>query len=96
MKFIVAFSEPVTVDRASEALTVQQSGAAVSCRLDDVRPSDVHQFCTALSPGPVTLNLAAGTVRGPDGAFLPAQLWTFDIAKLPIVETGCNGYRVSL
>ena len=96
MKFIVTFSEPVTIDRASEALTVQQNGAVLSCRLDAVGPGDVHQFCAALTPGPVTVNLAAGTVRGPDGAFLSSLVWMVDIAKLPIVETGCNGYRVPL
>jgi hypothetical protein len=96
MKFIVTFSEPVTVDRPSEALTVQQGGATVSCRLDSVGPGDVHQFCAALVPGPATVSLAAGTVRGPDGVFLASQLWTVDIAELPIVETGCNGYRVPL
>jgi hypothetical protein len=96
MKFIVTFSEPVTIDGASEALTVQQNGAALSCRLDAVGSGDVHQFCSALTPGPVTVNLATGTVRGLDGSFLASQVWTIDIAKLPIVETGCNGYRVPL
>jgi hypothetical protein len=96
MKFIVTFSEPVTIDGASEALTVQQNGAALSCRLDAVGSGDVHQFCSALTPGPVTVNLATGTVRGLYGSFLASQVWTIDIAKLPIVETGCNGYRVPL
>lgn len=96
LKFIVTFSEPVTVDRPLEALTVQRNGALVTCRLDDVRPGNVHQFCSALAPGPVTVSLAVGTVRSPDGAFLASQLWTVDIGKLPLVESGCNGYRVPL
>jgi hypothetical protein len=96
MKFIVTFSEPVTIDSASEALTVQQSGVALSCRLDSVGPNDVHQFCAALTRGPVAVTLATGTVRGQDGSFLASQVWTIDISQLPVVETGCNGYRVPL
>jgi hypothetical protein len=95
-KFIVTFSESVTIDRPLEALTVQRNGVVLSCRLDDVRPNNVHQFCGDLTPGPVTVSLAAGTVRGPDGAFLASQIWMVDIAKLPLVEAGCNGYRVPL
>jgi hypothetical protein len=96
MKFIVTFSEPVTVEQPAEALTVQQGGVALSCRLDAVGPAAVHQFCDGLTPGPATVSLAAGTVRGQDGAFLEGQLWTVDIATLPLVESGCNGYRVPL
>jgi hypothetical protein len=96
MKFIVSFSEAVTVDAPTEALTVQQNGVAVSCQLYDVYPSRLYQFCGALTPAPVTVDLAAGTVRGPDGTFLAAQRWTVDIAKLPLVETRCNGYRIPL
>jgi hypothetical protein len=96
LKFIVTFSEPVTVDDAMAALTVQQNGASLSCRLDSVGANDVHQFCDELASGPANVTLADGTVQGPDGAFLPPQLWTVDIATLPGVESGCKGYRVPL
>ena len=96
MKFIVAFSEPVTVDSPTDALSVQQSGAAVTCRLDGVGSTDVHQFCEALMAGPATVSLAARTVRGPDAAFLATQTWPVNIAQLPIVESECHGYRVPL
>lgn len=96
MKFIVTFSEPVMVDRPSEALTVQRNGAVMTCRLDGVSPTEVHQFCGDLAAGPVTVSLAAGIISGPDGAFLAPQDWAVDIATLPLVQTGCHGYRIPL
>ena len=96
LKFIVHFSEPVTVDSPSDALSVRQNGAPVTCRLDSVGATEVHQFCGALSAAPATVSLSAGTVRGPDAAFLATQTWPVDIAQLPMVESGCHGYRVPL
>jgi len=96
MKLIVTFSEPVTVDSPADAFSVQQNGAALSCRLDDVGSAEVHEFCDTLTAAPATVSLAAGTVRGPDAAFLAAQAWPVDIAQLPLVESACHGYRVPL
>jgi hypothetical protein len=96
MKFIVTFSEPVTVDSPADALVVQQNGAAVSCRLDDVGGAEVHELCSTLVAGPATVSLAAGTVHGANGLPLAAHDWPLDIARLPFVESGCRGFRAPL
>lgn len=95
MKFIVSFSEEVTVDAPATALTVRQNGAAVTCELNSANGAEVHQYCAALTPGLATVSLEAGTVHGASGSVLPAHDWTVDIAQLPD-QMGCRSYRVPL
>ncbi|MEA2697892.1 MAG: hypothetical protein QOI66_2163 [Myxococcales bacterium] len=95
-KFIVAFSEPVTAASPTEMFTVIQNGAPLTCRFDALEPQELHEFCSTLVPGPLTVTLGADKVQGAGGASLATVSWSIDTSTLPVVESGCVGYRVGL
>jgi hypothetical protein len=95
-KFIVAFSEPVTAASPTEMFTVIQNRAPLDCRFDALEPQELHEFCTTLVSGPLTVTLGADKVQGAGGASLAPGSWSIDTSTLPVVESGCVGYLVGL
>jgi hypothetical protein len=95
-KFIVSFSEPVTATSPADMFTVTQNGAPLICRFDAMGPQDLHEFCSTLVPGPLTVTLAAGKAQTEGGALLAPGNWSLDTSTLPVVESGCVGYLVPL
>jgi hypothetical protein len=95
-KFIVAFSEPVTAASPADMFTITQNGALLTCRFDAMGPQDLHEFCSTLVPGPLTVTLAAGKAQSAGGALLAPGSWSLDTSTLPVVESGCVGYLVGL
>jgi hypothetical protein len=94
-KFIIAFSEGVTIGHPETAFSVEQDGAVLDCTLNQAGPT-IHEFCGTLRAAPVTVRLGDGQVVGTSGAGIAAQTWTMDISQLPFVETGCRGFRPPL
>jgi hypothetical protein len=95
-KFIVAFSEPVMAASPTEMFTVIQNGAPLDCRFDALEPQELHEFCSTLVSGPLTVMLGADKVQGAGGASLAPGSWSIDTTTLPVVESGCVGYLVGL
>jgi hypothetical protein len=95
-KFIVAFSEPVTAASPTEMFTVIQNGAPLDCRFDALEPQELHEFCSTLVSGPLTVTLGADKVQGAGAASLAPGSWSIDTTTLPVVESGCVGYLVGL
>jgi hypothetical protein len=95
-KFYVTFSELVAIENPTFALTVEQNGAFVDCRLNGVVNTQVLKVCNTLTAGPVTVRLVVSSTKGPDGAFLAPQTWNLDVASLDVTQQGCVGYRVPL
>jgi hypothetical protein len=95
-KFIVSFSEPVMAAIPAELFTVTQNAAPLTCRFDEMRPQELHEFCGTLVPGPLSVTLAAGKAQAIGGAALAAGHWAIDTRTLPVVQSGCVGYQVGL
>jgi hypothetical protein len=76
--------------------TLTQNGAPLTCRFDAIGPQDLHDFCSTLVSGPLTVTLSPGKAQGASAVPVAAGNWSLDSSKLPATESGCVGYLVPM